>query len=190
MKVMTILGSPKKKGNTAKVLGWLEEELEAQGNQVSRTNIIDREVRGCLGCLACQEKPDEPGCVQEDDTMAIFEEMMAADAVVYATPLYCWGFSSQMKALIDRHNCLATGYRTPDYKSVVEGKRTALLVTCDGPVENNADLIQECFSRLNDYVKAIVVGKYVVPGWYTEPDSVLDKAKDTAKRIASDIAKA
>ena len=50
MKVMTILGSPKKKGNTAKVLGWLEEELEAQGNQVSRINITDREVRGCLGC--------------------------------------------------------------------------------------------------------------------------------------------
>ncbi|MBW1943757.1 MAG: NAD(P)H-dependent oxidoreductase, partial [Deltaproteobacteria bacterium] len=106
-----------------------------------------------------------------------------------ATPLYCWGFSSQMKALIDRHLCLATGYDTPDYKSVVEGKRTALLVTCDGPVENNADLIQECFNRLNDYAKAIVVGKYVVPGWYTEPDSVLDKAKDTAKRMASDIAK-
>lgn len=71
MKIMTILGSPKKKGNTAKVLGWLEEELEKQGNQVSRTNITERKVKGCLGCLSCREKPDEPACVQKDDTMAI-----------------------------------------------------------------------------------------------------------------------
>lgn len=189
MKIVTILGSPRKRGNTAKVLGWVEEELKVQGHKVTRVNITDSKVNGCLGCDVCQNTPDEPGCVQEDDTLAIFERMMASDAVIYSSPLYCWGFSSQMKALIDRHYCLITGYGTPDYKSLVEGKRTTLLVTCAGPVENNADLIQAVFDRLNDYGKSHVVGKYVVP-FCISADTMGAQARETAERMAKDIASA
>jgi hypothetical protein len=92
-----------------------------------------------------------------------------------------------MKALIDRHFCLITGYGTPDYKSLFEGKRTALLVTCGGPVENNADLIQGVFDRINDYGKCDVVGKYVVP-FCTSPDSIGREVKEIARKIAEDIA--
>jgi multimeric flavodoxin WrbA len=89
MKVTTILGSPRKKGNTAKVLTWCEGELVDRGHEVDRLNIADLEVKGCLGCGTCQEKPDEPGCVQKDDALRVFERMMAADAVIYTSPLYC-----------------------------------------------------------------------------------------------------
>ena len=186
MKVTTILGSTKKKGNTAKVLGWFEDELTNLGHEVDRINIIDREVKGCLGCGTCQNKADEPGCVQKDDAVAIFENMMSADAVVYASPLYCWGFSSQMKALIDRHFCLMTGYGSPEYISLLDGKRTALLVTCGGPIENNADLIQSVFDRLNNYGNCNVVGKYVAPSC-TTPDAISDEAMETARKMAKDI---
>ena len=185
MKVVTILGSPKKEGNTAKVLG-LFEELIVEGHEVDRVNIAACDVKGCLGCGACQKVPNEPGCVQEDDAASIFERMMGADAVIYASPLYAWGFSSQMKALIDRHFCLVTGYGSPDYKSLLEGKRTALLVTCAGPVENNADLIQESFDRLSNYGQCNIVGKYVVP-FCTTPDSIASEAMETAKKMAGDI---
>lgn len=186
MKVTTILGSPKKKGNTAKVLGWFEEELRNQGYEVDRINLVDREVKGCLGCGVCQKTADEPGCVQKDDAVAVFENMMSADAVVYASPLYCWGFSSQMKALIDRHFCMVTGYGSPEYKSLLDGKRTALLVTCAGPVENNADLIQGVFDRLSNFGNCNVVGKYVVP-FCTTPDAIGDKGLETAKKMALNI---
>jgi multimeric flavodoxin WrbA len=186
MKVLTVLGSPRKKGNTAKILGWVEEDLRAQGHEVDRVNIVDSEVKGCLGCGACQKNPNEPGCVQEDDTLAIFERMMGAEAVVYASPLYCWGFTSQIKALIDRHFCLVTGYGTPDYKSLVEGKRTALLVSCAGPIENNADLIQGVFDRINGYANCSMVGKYVVP-FCTTPDAMGAQAGEIADRMARDI---
>ncbi len=187
MKITTILGSPKKKGNTAKVLGLFEEELANLGHDVERVNIARHNVKGCLGCGVCQKKPDEPGCVQKDDAVSIFEKMMAADAVVYASPLYCWGFSSQIKALIDRHFCLVTGSGSPEYKSLIDGKRTALLVTCGGPIENNADLIQALFDRLNNYGNCNVVGKFVVP-FCTTPDEIGDKAAETAKKMATDIA--
>lgn len=189
MKVTTILGSPKKKGNTAKVLGRLEEELKNKGHEVDRVNIVDRDINGCLGCGTCQSVPDEPGCVQKDDAVSVLENMMSADALVYASPLYCWGFSSQMKALIDRHFCLITGYGSPEYKSLLDGKRTALLVTCAGPIENNADLIQDVFDRFNDYLNCKVVGKYVVP-FCTTPDEIGDEPLEIAIKMAQDIVNA
>ena len=185
MKVMTILGSPKKNGNTAKVLGMFES-LVSKGHEVERVNIVDADVKGCVGCYACQQNPDEPGCVQKDDAVSIFERMMGADTVVYASPLYAWSFSSQMKAFLDRHLCLVTGYDTEDYKSLFAGKRIALLVTCGGPVEGNADLIQTIFERLSDYGNCNVIGKYVVP-FCTSPDAMGPEASEIAEKMAAAI---
>jgi multimeric flavodoxin WrbA len=185
MKVTTILGSPKKKGNTATVLGAFEE-LISQRHEVERIDIADYNIKGCLGCAACKKVPDEPGCVQKDDAVALFERMMEADVIIYATPLYSWGFSAQLKSLIDRHFCLVKDYGTPQYTSLIEDKRTVLLVTCAGPVEDNADLIQEIFTRMNDYLKGSVVGKYIVP-FCTTPDAIGEKAMETAKKMAGDI---
>jgi len=185
MKIITILGSPRKKGNTAEVLGRFEKMI-GKDHEVDRINIKSVDVNGCLGCRKCQEVSDRPGCVQKDDAVSIFERMMEADAVVYASPLYCWGFSSQMKALIDRHFCLVTGYGTDKHTSLLEGKRTALLVTCAGPVENNANLIQDLFVRVNKWDKCSVVGKYIVPFCKT-PDAIGDNGVDIAKKMVEDI---
>ena len=132
MKILTILGSPRKKGNTDKVLTMFEDNV-AENHDVERINITQYKVGGCLGCYTCKEKKDEPGCVQEDDALTILDKMIQADAIVYATPLYCWSFTSQIKPLIDRHFCLVSGEGTPDYDSLIAGKPAALLVTCAGP---------------------------------------------------------
>jgi len=186
MHVTTVLGSPRKNGNTAKVLDLFEKLIARQGHKVDRMNIVDYEVKGCLGCQACRKVRHEPGCVQQDDAVAIFERIIASDAVIYATPLYTYGFSAQMKALIDREYCLVTGYGSPEYTSLLKGKRTALLVTCGGPVEENADLIQEAFDREGRYQQWHVVGKYIVPSC-TTPDALGDRAMETAKQMARDI---
>jgi multimeric flavodoxin WrbA len=186
MRVTTILGSPRQKGNTAKVLSWFEDEIKAQGHEIDRINLADYEVKGCLGCGGCQKKTDEPGCLQKDDALTIFKSMMNADAVVYSSPLYCWGFASQIKALIDRHICMVKGYGTSAYKSFIDGKPTALLVTCAGPIENNADIIQIIFDRLNNYCKSKAVGKYVVP-FCTTPDALGNEAMELAKEMARNL---
>jgi multimeric flavodoxin WrbA len=186
MEVTTVLGSPRKEGNTAAVLDLFEKLLAQEGHNVDRINIVDHEVKGCLGCQACREVRYEPGCKQQDDAVGILERIIASDAVIYASPLYTYGFTAQMKALIDRQYCLVTGYGSPDYTSLLKGKRTALLVTCGGPVEKNADLIQEAFDREAQYQQWNVVGKYVVP-FCTTPDALGDKAIETAKQMTRDI---
>ena len=186
MKITSILGSPKKKGNTAKVLSFLEEELINKGHNVERVNIVESDVKGCLGCDVCQKKTGEPGCVQKDDTLSIFENMMSTDVIIYASPIYAWAFPSQMKALIDRHYCLIKGFGGPQSVSLIEGKPMALLATCAGPLDNNAETIQNIFDGLCDYGNSKLVGKYVVP-FCTTPDAIDDNALEPAKELVKDI---
>ena len=186
MEVTTVLGSPREKGNTATVLDLFEKLMVQQGHKVDRINIMDYEVNGCLGCETCRKVRHEPSCRQQDDAVRIFELIIASEAVVYATPLYTYGFTAQMKALIDRQYCLVTGYGSPEYTSLLKGKRTALLVTCGGPIEGNADLIQEAFEREGQYQQWNIVGKYVVP-FCSTPDALGDRAMETAKQMTRDI---
>ena len=185
MKIITILGSPRKNGNTAKVLSIFEDKIEKK-HEVERINITQYKVGGCLGCYKCQEKKGEPGCVQEDDALTIFEKMIQADAIVYASPLYCWSFTSQIKPLIDRHFCLVTGYGTPDHNSLISGKLAALLVTCAGPVEGNCDAIQGIFSGFSDYAKLTAKGNFILP-FCTTPDAIGDEGAELAGNLAKAI---
>ena len=109
LKAVSILGGPRLDGNTAKIAGWVEEALVNLGHQVERINLFSKKVNGCLGCLRCQNDSPEAGCVQADDALDIIQKMAASDIVIYASPLYNWGFTAQMKALIDRSQCLRKG---------------------------------------------------------------------------------
>lgn len=186
MIVATIMGSPRKKGNTAIALALFERLLTDNGHKVVRINVVDYEIKGCIGCQACQEERHELGCRQNDDAMEIFKRLMAADAVVYASPLYTCSFPAQMKALVDSQNCLVKAYDTLECIALLKGKRTALLITCGGPVEENADLIQEAFERESKYQQMNVVGTYVIPNC-TTPEALGNKAVETAKQIAAEI---
>ncbi len=183
MKILTILGSPRKHGNTAAVLKQFEDLLPYP---FERINITDHPVKGCLGCDACQKKKDKPGCCQSDGLNFILPRIMSADVVVYATPLYAWDFSAQMKALIDRHYCLVKWNDTQHGESLIPGKRAALLVTCSGEIENNADTIQTIFDREINYLKGTVIGKYIVPNCST-PRAMGDKAITTAQAMIRDL---
>jgi multimeric flavodoxin WrbA len=185
MKILTILGSPKKNGNTAGVLD-LFEKLVSDGHDVERIHLPQLNVNGCLGCYACMRTPDEPGCVQKDDGIELLERIFEADAVVYASPLYAWDVTSWLSAAMERHLCFVSGMGTPDCKSLVSGKPMALLVTCGGPVEGNADLVQDRFDRFGGFAQSKVVGKYVVPGC-TTPDALPDAATAVAKDMAEAI---
>ena len=106
MNIVTILGSPRTDGNTDRLLDWTERALKDWRHNVTRMNLADLTVHGCKSCFACTESVDEPGCVVLDDAPAVFEKMIEADAILFATPLYMWGYASQLKALLDRSICL------------------------------------------------------------------------------------
>ncbi len=185
MIITTVMGSPRRHGNTAAVLGMFEK-LVVPRHQVEHVSVVDYSIHGCLGCLRCQRVLDEPGCVQKDDALSIFERILGSDAIVYATPLYGWSFSAQLKALVDRHYCLTKNRGRGVWTSLLEGKRAALLVTCKGDVEGNADLIQVQFDRCMKMLGCTTIGKYVVPRC-TEPDELGTRAAEVAEAMARDL---
>ncbi len=186
MNVLTILGSPRLQGNTALVLSEFETLVNVQ-YAVTRIDLARRDLNGCQGCNACQAGGNPGACVQADDGPAVLEQIVAADAVIYATPLYAWGFSAQMKALIDRHYCFVTGYGTDRFASRLQGKPVALLVTCGGPIAGNADLVREMYARLAAYGQSRIFGTYILPHC-TEPADLGGRAVELARQMGKDLA--
>jgi multimeric flavodoxin WrbA len=112
--------------------------------------------------------------------------MIQADAIVYASPLYCWSFTSQIKPLIDRHFCLVSGDGSRDQDSLIGGKLAALLVTCGGPIEGNCDAIQGIFAGFTSYLHLKPKGNYILP-FCTTPEAIGDKGVELAGNLATAI---
>ena len=76
---------------------------KAVGHQVEFVSLRGREIKFCVGCLSCQKTG---ACVIKDDVPAIMENVLNADVVCWATPIYYYEMSGQMKTLLDRLNPL------------------------------------------------------------------------------------
>jgi multimeric flavodoxin WrbA len=186
MKIASILGSPRKKGNTSQVMQWIERELETQSHQADRINVVDFKIKGCKGCFTCKKFTDRPGCPQQDDTPEILSAVMASDIVLYGTPIYFWGPTAQMKTLIDRHCALVTGFATPQWHSLVKGKALGLVLTCEDGVENNTELMTDMFGRFVDYLQCHHAGTLIVP-FTSTPDALAENVQEQARTFAREL---
>ena len=183
MQITTLLGSAKKKGNTSTVLGWVEEDLKSRGHDVERIYLNNKSIRGCLGCSKCRENPHEIACVQKDDAIDIMEQMISSAAVLFASPIYFWGFSAQIKTLIDRSYSLVTNYHKPGHTSLMEGKRIGLLVTGADAYGDNAEGMFTAFDRIVDFLLAKKSGALYV-GECSVPSELSEEVKERALELA------
>jgi multimeric flavodoxin WrbA len=101
--VLGILGSPRHKGNTACLL---DAFLNGAKDAGAETVMLDATRMDISGCNACNECHDTGICVVNDDMAQVYDAIRRADALVLATPLYFSGMSSQLKAVIDRCQCI------------------------------------------------------------------------------------
>jgi multimeric flavodoxin WrbA len=183
MDVLTLLASTRSDGNTDAILGWVEGALRDAGHAIERVDLTKLQIAGCKSCFACDESTDGPGCVVMDDAQGVFEKMLAADAILFATPLYMWSYAGHLKPLLDRTFCMVRDYLMPTHRSFVEGKRTALLVACGGGIDGNTDAIQILFPRLADYLKLDDRGVWIFPNC-TEPNRLPNAHGTKARELA------
>jgi multimeric flavodoxin WrbA len=185
MQIMTVLGSPRRHGNTAKALGWVEDEFRAEGHDLDHVNILDYNVGGCSECLACK-KGGTKLCVVEDDAIGLFQRMAEADLVLFAAPVFCWGFPAQIKGLIDRTYCLMD-FDTPRTDLPrLHGKPLSLLLTAGGEGIDNADLVFRGFHHMVGLLRARSAGHWLVPNC-TEPAALGDDVRKQAAKFARAI---
>ena len=103
MNILILSGSPRKCGNTELLVEAFKKGA-SQKHHVEVVSVRDYNVNPCLGCNVCF-KSEGNICVQKDDMASIYDKMAQADMLVIASPVYFYGISAQLKAVIDRfHN--------------------------------------------------------------------------------------
>lgn len=102
-KVIVISTSLRIGSNSDMLADKFIEGATAAGNDVEKISLADRDIKFCKGCLACQKLGK---CVIKDDVNDIMQKVLNADAVCWATPIYYYEMSGQMKTLIDRMNAM------------------------------------------------------------------------------------
>lgn len=102
-KILVISTSPRKGGNSDRLADAFLQGAQDGGNQVEKIWLGNKTIGFCKGCLTCQ---DTQRCIIQDDAVEIAKKMQAADAIVFATPIYYYGMCGQMKTMLDRVNPL------------------------------------------------------------------------------------
>lgn len=102
--ILVVVGSGQKKGNTNQLADAFIEGAGIAGHAVTKVFLGDKNINGCTGCEACRNLHK---CVQKDDMEEIYPLIHAADAIVFASPLYFWTISARLKAFIERFYAIA-----------------------------------------------------------------------------------
>ena len=133
-KVLIISSSLRKDSNSEALAKEFEKGAAESGNEVEIVSLRDKHISFCRGCVACLKLGR---CVINDDAVEIAEKMKNADVLVFATPIYYYSVSGQLKTMLDRANPLYdSDYRftdiyllaaaADDQENTVEGAQKAV----------------------------------------------------------------
>jgi multimeric flavodoxin WrbA len=143
MKVVGIVGSPRKSGNTGALVGEVLKGALDAGAETVVYNINQLNIRGCQACYKCQTLKGR--CVQKDDMAGLYEEIYNADAIVIGTPVYMAQVTSQTKTLIDRFFAFLypSSETAGNFKTKLGKKKTVTVFTQGQP---DPSLFADCFN--------------------------------------------
>ena len=99
MKITVLFASPNKNGSTTLLTEQFKKGAEESGHAVEVIDVCKLKVNPCIGCVRCGY---EGPCVQKDDNHIVRNALLNTDMVVFATPLYYYGMSAQLKIVVDR----------------------------------------------------------------------------------------
>lgn len=99
MKVIGIVGSPRKDGNTETLVSHILAGAAERGAVTRIFHLSSMAIGGCLGCGHCRNKPE---CKQDDDLQLLYSEIKESNGLVIGSPVYMWQMSAQTKIFIDR----------------------------------------------------------------------------------------
>lgn len=174
MKLLAILGSPRKGGNTDILTERVLDGAREAGLETESIALRTRKIAPCIGCEKCWQIDARP-CAFKDDMP--YDAIAAADVLLFATPVYWYAPTAIMKAFIDR----LVPFNRPQGRPLIQGKR-AILVTAyeeEGPVaaEPLVRMIELSFDYLGlHFTDRLIADRLGPKAAVLEKPSVLDKA--------------
>lgn len=169
MRVLGIVGSPRKNGNTHLMVLKALDGAIAEGAQTDLLLLGDMRIKECDGCHACWN--DRP-CSKNDDMVGIYQKIAEADAIVFGTPVYWFGPTALMKSLLDRFVYFNCEVNRPK----VRGKKAILLVPFEDTDLDTARPLVDMFQKSIDYLEMDLVQVILAPGLEKKGEVINDQA--------------
>jgi len=156
-RVLGVIGSPRRKGNTHILVSRILEGAREAGAAVEELFLPDLKIRECDGCHACREGKE---CSKKDDMNDIYPRIIESDVIVFGTPVYWYGPTALIKAFLDRF----VYFERPDSESKLKGKAAVIVAPFeDTDLETAAPLVT-LFEKSFKYLQMELAGKLLVPG--------------------------
>ena len=153
MKILVITGSPRKNGNSNTLAEHFIRGAKEAGHEVVRFDAAFKRVHPCIACNKCGMNGE---CVFKDDFEFVRKQIVDAGMVVFATPMYYFGISAQIKAVIDRFYAINSSIHVP--------KKAALLMTYADDNKRKEKVISDYYEVLLDYLGWSDAGQVIAPG--------------------------
>ena len=186
MRVLGIYGSPRKDGNTDQLMDKALEGAESAGAEISRVYARDLKMCGCIECGGC----DKTGkCVVKDDMQSVYPLMEAADVIILASPVFFYGMTAQVKALIDRSQAMWSKRmleKGPDARKSFDSGRGHLIAVAATGGKNLFDgvkLVANYFYDALDMIKVRVPDEEPLEVFLTALNNVKPLIEVRSKRV-------
>ena len=176
-KIVVLVGSMRKGGNTD-LLAQAFTEGASKNNDIELVSVADYKVNPCIGCNSCFTRKDN-SCFQNDDMSVIYEKLRTADIVVIASPVYFYGISAQLKAIVDR-------LHTP-MRNEFHIKKLALLLVGAASLPNLFDSIKLQYQLVLDFFQLENIGMVLVRGVKEKGDIEGNEALNKAFELGLSI---
>jgi multimeric flavodoxin WrbA len=160
MKIIGIIASPHKEGNTAWTVNKILEGAKEQGAETQSWCLGDLDISPCRGCLCCHNGSNQ-GCIIDDDMQELYDAFEQADSLVLGSPVYMGQMSAQAKIFTDRLFARISPRFSPHYKERATKKKLLLVFTQGNPdpamFQVYFDYTKHIFRLLEFDVKDVVV---------------------------------
>lgn len=125
-KVVVICSSPRRHGNSEVLSDQFIKGAKEAGHEVEKIVLNKFHMKPCLACEYCRHHDNQ--CVQKDDADKVIDKIINSDVFVFATPIYFYSLSAQLKILIDR--MFAREY---EIRESTQRKKAYLIITSGTP---------------------------------------------------------
>ena len=155
MKILALLGSPRKGGNTDLLIEETLKGFAVGGHRHEKIYLYKYDIFPCIDCRRC--KKGDCVCVLDDGMQRIYYKMDEADLIIFGTPSYWYGPTAKMKLLIDRMRPYVANGRLKGKKAVV------ITPAAEGP--NACGPMIAMFRMSFDYLEMEFTGKILAEAY-------------------------
>jgi multimeric flavodoxin WrbA len=183
--VLVILGSPRRKGNSATLASHIARGAKSAGAEVETVFLQGLKISPCRGCDTCK-KDDTEGCAIKDDMQRVYPKLIGADAWVIASPVYWFTMSAQTKIFMDRCYALTAYAKNP-----FAGKRIAIAMSYgdSDPVKsgcvNALRAFQDAYRYTGSKIVGMVYGSAMTAGEIESNEALMQEAEELGKRLVT-----